>query len=186
MNRYLKKLLCLIGDAFTDAESFYYKMGYKTSKLLSQNENNITCRELGYHKLTKDNYRFWDVVDEIDWKHISLEYDKPYEVMKFRLIKLFDMEEEIDTLLMRNLFEETRARVICLKSTLEEYALEQFGDRHVFGQLSDDGFHYLCTHIVGCGKEAYDEAMNHPETVIPKYVENNDFYEGFEYGFDIN
>ena len=181
MSKFLSKLLWLIDDAMTAAEALYYKAGCNVAKSLQTSNEKKT--QLDFFKLTRENYKYWEVIDELDWKNVCLKYTKPWEVIKFKLIKLFDMEEEMDTLLIAKLFEETRARVNCLKSTLEEYALDQSGSRFGLYKISDDSFHYLCTHIVGCGKEAYEEAMNHPEVVIPKYIENNNYHEGFEYGF---
>ena len=78
-----------------------------------------------------------------------------------------------------------RTKVNCLKDALEEYALDQVGSRHGYFNISDDSFHYLTTHIVGCGREAYEEAISHPDIVIAKYITPRKYGEGFEYVFNI-
>ena len=128
------------------------------------------------------NKKFWDLVEALDWKNLCTEDD--HDVRKVKAYKVY--KELKLTPIDINGFHEVA--VVCrkfLKYQIEGYSLSKFGNRHAFPNnsgtltVSDDGFWDLCSHIVGLGKETYEDVCSNPEKILeyPDYVEN------FEYLF---
>lgn len=122
---------------------------------------------------------FWRIVDTLDWRHLSATKYRAYEGINDELKKKYpttlDKYHDIAINLSR-----------ALRVHIDRYAKTKFKSWDDFCQscgfvrgLSDDSQWYLCTFIVGCGKDKYDRVMVDPSRIS----EFLDYKEGFTYCF---
>ena len=126
---------------------------------------------------------FWDLVKEIDWRNICR---KPSFIKAIQK-KLKDSYPETLPAYHSKFYALTKA----LYDQLIRYAnnrYDAFGDgwrdfcTEACGfsdALSSDQRWYICSHIVGCGKEHYDRVMLDPTRIC----DYRDYKEGFGYCF---
>ena len=125
-------------------------------------------------------YDFWNIIEQLDWKGKCVSEDRPYNVTKQQLVDICHK----DVILVNDIAETARAYRRVLADKIQQYSLDNFNNRYKYPLISDDSFWDLTAHIVGCGKEAYEKACNHPETIARDYVDNHNYKENFEYTFN--
>lgn len=121
---------------------------------------------------------FWDVVKTIDWRFVC-EEERVYKEIAREICERFPTGH-------KRLSELCFHYSKCLYEHLTRYSKAKFGSWSKFCDstgfvhgLSDDSTWYLCTFIVGCGKEEYDRVMLDPTRIC----EFKDYEEGFQYCF---
>lgn len=126
--------------------------------------------------------KFWKLVEELDWANTCRLDSKSRDAFAQEVFKKMNMTSD-DIIMAKNYAKALRE---ILQDKIEEYSLLKYGDKYAFpnnsGVISvgDDGFWDLCAHIVGLGKDVYEQACKNPEAILsqPDYVEN------FEYLFN--
>lgn len=126
-----------------------------------------------------DNKEFWRVTKNIDWR-LYCEERKYYEKVSKELLQEYGEDG------LKDLNKKCYHFSICLVEQLHRYAKAHYNSWIDFCKatgfvhgLSDDSEWYLCTFIVGCGKEKYDKVMLDPTRIS----EFKDYTEGFIYCF---
>lgn len=131
----------------------------------------------------RKTYDFWNIIWQLNWKKecdkCSSREDRPYVITYEKLKELCDGDE----ILMGSIGDTARAYRKVLQDKIQQYSLDNFGSRWKYPSVSDDSFWDLTAHIVGCGKDAYEKACNHPETIVNDYIDNHNYKENFEYTF---
>lgn len=123
------------------------------------------------------NYKFWDIINKLGWETLCKNgVERPYNTTKEILNEITDGDARWQNEISRT----AKSYRAILEDKLRESSLEKYGNRYVFPSVSDDTFWDLTAHVVGCGEDAYNNVMLHPETIetyLKEYVEN------FEYTF---
>lgn len=132
-----------------------------------------------------NRYRdFWKVIDKLNWNKLSKRTNsiEAYKDSVFGMFykNAFSPEDvyELNSLV--------RLYASALRERVEQYSVENYGDRFIYPNnsgvisVSDDTFWDLCCHIVGLGKEAFEHVFNNPSEIV-NYPE---FKEGFWYCFN--
>lgn len=122
---------------------------------------------------------FWEMVDYVNWKEMINEKNF-IDLCRDKLRNKYSLKKILEFGKMARKLREY------LKSSIENYSLEKFGDKYAFPNnsnvlsVSDDGFWDLTAHIVGLGRADYYECLRNTENILnyPKYREN------FEYIFN--
>jgi hypothetical protein len=147
---------------------------------MEQYENFLNMRK-PKEIITITKERFWDIVKTIDWKNHCRENE-----CKFYKTISKDLYEQYGKKTCKELSEIERFYAHCLEDQLVRYAKVYYKsftdfcvDNGFIHGLSNDSTWYLCTFIVGCGKESYDRVMLEPTEIS----EFKDYIEGFSYCF---
>ncbi len=92
----------------------------------------------------------WDIISDLGWGTKSVDYKKLGEALKLSYPnKIYELREFV------------RDKQKLLMNKLNEYADIQ-GNRRTYWKVGDDGFSDLTAHIIGLGKEKYEEVCNNP------------------------
>jgi len=136
------------------------------------------CQEETVQEPFVDDDEFWKVVKQIDWR-FHCEVPKVYDQIQAEVRAKYPQGYQR---LHEKCYHFTRA----LQEQLHRYTKKHFGKWIDFCKstgfvhgLSDDSEWYLCSFIVGCGKEEYDRVMLDPTRIS----EFKDYQEGFSYCF---
>ena len=113
---------------------------------------------------------FWKIIDKLNWKEISINSStiRDYQEKVFKVF--YDNEFSIENI--SDLREILKLYASVLRERVEQYSVENYGDRHIFPNnseviiISDDTFWDLCCHIVGLGKETFEYIFNNPSEII--------------------
>jgi hypothetical protein len=122
------------------------------------------AKNVQQNKLEK---KFWDVVDQINWKKLCQEHRDPVKFGRRIVRTKLDLSlEEI-----HQLYDECTRLYNNLKDRAELECMRRCGHKDVNcikpdipklknTSVSDDGFNDMLHHVIGLGKERYYEAMN--------------------------
>lgn len=105
---------------------------------------------------------FWEIVDRLDWQHNAM---KPSEELRLQFRELCYNNDYI----IEYFRDMRRDFVDVLEKSFYEYERKAVGSRASIN-VSDDTLNDILNHIVGCGREAYFDALLHPERVV-QYVD---------------
>jgi len=125
--------------------------------------------------------KFWKIIDVIDWENKK---DYKSNAVAKRIFSIVDNAGEIKD--AGDKFDEMVDR---LYKVCEEEDNKKKDKNHVWNYvaekwsefLSDDSWHYLLTHIVGCGKEAFEMCIENPYKIADKRFKK--YSEGCAYVF---
>ena len=122
--------------------------------------------------MTINDDKWWDIIESINWKerhdytNIGKELEKRYT------------EQELETLAVFIKYQRS-----LLTEVLMRHAHNETGDLYDYYGVSDDGFWDLTAHIVGLGKETFNDIMyNNPERA-KEIADESSYVENFEYIF---
>lgn len=130
-------------------------------------------------KIDKMKNKFWDIIEELDWKGACKETERPYIITRERFENII---AKFDSTFGSEIENTAKAYRQILLVKLREYSFEKYDDRYVFPRVSDDSLWDLTAHIVGLGEKVYNNIMEHPEQIVD-YL--NEYQENFEYTFNI-
>ena len=129
--------------------------------------------------------KFWDVVDQINWKKLCQEHRDPVKFGRRIVRTKLDLSlEEIEELRKecRRLYEQLKqkAELICLRKCghKDVNCIKPDIPKLKNFSVSDDGFFDMLNHVIGLGKERYYEAL---EDIDKMWITN--YKECFEYCF---
>lgn len=129
--------------------------------------------------VTHENQKFWDFVDDVNWRETTKEGKADYHTDKFvdkgkEVLNKYDKKDQ-------DYFEDVYQMLLGL---LEQYLKEIWlSDENEYGP-SDDGFWDLRSSIIGYGKEFLLELLKNPEEVFLDMAKNNKYSENFGYIFN--
>ena len=127
--------------------------------------------EMREHRGRCDRDTFWKVVAEIDWQgRCDQVAREPWR----------SVEAEVATKWDAAFLREFRSHLDEVCGALRERMMGWGREDAI--RVSDDGMSDLVAHVVGCGREVYDETMNDPWQAVFR-VDEDRYRENFRYCF---
>ena len=161
----IRKSLNILTENYNDPQS-----PAKVRKLLynlynkSEDPANVEAIIKRLRKVRAEN--FWDVVAAIGWGTITTEYD--------------DIETALNTIYSETQIDKVHKQAEAYRKQLRKVidAYEREHNIENFFNESDDGWWDVVAHIVGLGKEVYEEGLRNPASLQgmeDKAVENFEY-----------
>lgn len=115
---------------------------------------------------------YWKIIEFANWGKRT-----DYKKIGKEMFSVFKPE------IIKETEEFYREKLSELKDILKNHAEKKTGNRHGYYTVSDDGFWDLRAHIIGLGKEYYNQVLENPE-LAKELADNRGYVENFGYIFN--